>query len=364
MYNIDSSIPLTLSCDEVLQLSTVQIEGKSMFEKFTKGIQLNADILFSKYWNGIDGSMTNSAGYTLSFVMLEILPHCYDIKHLQSIGGSLGFKILGVGDFTIYAFNQRVVVLTGLPFDSEIEQEICDIQIVPDVFIAFLRGQLLGLSESILENDDEDEDRQISNAELQLYGMPSGGADGTSEHCGTDAIACGADKASHITCSADGVACGADAGFQGGCAADADVCGANAETGAVCASDAALCGANATAGTTCSANVEGCAANASAGEACVGNAIACAAAASAGVACAGDAGACGVDVAAADACAGKATACGADVAAGVCSANADACGVKALDLCPAHAGVCGIDVEDGDIVSACLINVIPGLPSC
>ncbi len=361
MYSIDSTIPLTLSSEEVLQLADFQITGKDKFKEFTAGFKIDSDLLLCDQWNSLDGSMSDSIAYSLNFVMLEMLPHCYDINHLSKIGGCLGLTINGVGDYSVYELNQRVVVLTGLPTDLQTNQSICDIAIAPEVFVSYLRGLLLSLSEDILEGDDEDENRQISDTELQLYGMPSGGKN---SQCHQDSAACAADKSTHVSCTADTKVCGADYNSHSHCTGDYSACGANVDAGTNCNIDTSACGANVSAGRACAGNIEACAANASAGTICAGNAAACGAAVSAGTACAGNAAACGADVDVADGCAGKATACGADVSFGGCGANADACGARILDTCGAHAGACGVDIDDGDPVSACAVNVIPGLPSC
>ena len=361
MYSIDSTIPLTLSCEEVLKLANVQITGKDKFKEFADGLRVESEFLLSDKWSSMDSAMTNSIAYSLNFVMLEILPHCFDIQHLNKIGGCLSMSINGVGDYTIYELNQRVVVLTGLPVDIQTNQNFCDIAIAPEVFISFLRGLLLNLSEDILESDDEDENRQISDAELQLYGMPAGGKN---NHCSQDTSICGADKTTHVSCNTDAEVCGADINSHTHCTNDVNVCGANVDTHTSCNTDASACGANVAAGTSCAGNAGACGANASTAVACAGNATACGAAANAATACVGNAAACGADVDVLDACAAKATACGADISAGTCGANADACGAKVLDTCGAHAGACGVDIQDGDPVSACAVNVIPGLPSC
>ncbi|MGB0893762.1 MAG: hypothetical protein ACPGUD_05090 [Parashewanella sp.] len=381
MLTIDSSAKFALSLDEICQLSKHQLNSPKKFKQFHDGVQLNPEVLLSERWSTIGTHVSQSLAHTINYIMLEMLPNFYQFDNLEKQGGVIGFQVLNVGGFTLYSMNQRVVVLNGLPFNIETKQPIIDIAITADIFIAYLRGLLLSISDEILDTDDENEDRELTNTELQLYGMPAGGADSASNACAFDSsscgidnvigTACGADSAvcgrnfeTGTVCTVDGDACGTDVAIGSVCGSDAAACGANIETAHACAADATACGGHASAAEACTGNTGGCAADADAATACAGNAEACGGHAGALNACAGNADACAAAASAGDLCAAKAGACAADAGTGTCAANADACAVNTLELCGGHAGVCAIDVDDGDVVSCCAINVIPLLPSC
>ncbi|WP_133407815.1 hypothetical protein [Parashewanella tropica] len=401
MLTIDSSAKFALSVDDVCQMSRHQLSNPKAFKQFHQGVELNPNVLLSERWSNINSGVSQSLAHTVNYIMLEMLPNFYSLEELEKQGGVIGFQVLNVGSYTLYSLNQRVVVLNGLPFNIETQKPNIDIAITADIFIAYLRGLLLSISDDLLDSDDENEDRELTNTELQLYGMPAGGIDSfiggpdsfgamspgiaggigasvrdelvaeacsidkaVGSHCVADADACGRNFKAGSLCTVDSDACGSDTAIGTVCANDAGACGANVEAAHACNGDASVCGGHASAAEACIGNVGGCAADANAASACAGNADACGGHAGAANACAGDADACAAAAMAGDLCGGKAGACAADAGTGTCGANADACAVNTLELCGGHAGVCAVDVDDGDIVSCCAINVIPLLPSC
>lgn len=369
MLTIDSVYTLALSVEDICQMSADKINKPNDFLAFHQGVELTPTLLLSQRWAHIGDGVALSQWQAIDYVIMEMLPHFYKLECLEEQGGVLALSVTDVGDYTIYALNQRVVVLSGLPHcQTDI---VTHIHIACDVFIAYLRGLLLDFSEDILADDDEDEDRPLSDTELQLYGMPAGGNvvvcaanTGKLDVCVAKAGACAANTTHLIACAAKAMACGADAPNVIACGADATACGGNTGGASACAARAMACGANVGTGNVCAVKAGACAAAATAATACAAKATACAARASAGTACGADTGSCASKATAGNACGARATACGAKIAAGGgCGAKAGACGVDIGNLCAANASACGINFP-GDIVSACAINIIPLLPSC
>ncbi len=191
------------------------------------------------------------------------------------------------------------------------------------------------------------------------------------------------------TCGDALTACRTNAGAGQACDAALGACGENVGVGTACGTLAGLCGLKGTIVNACGVDVNGCGVKSTIGWICGADAAVCAvkfgtpgvcgAATSAcgakiwtGRACAADAGACAADGEVV-ACAARADACAADGGVEACGVDAEVCGVDGgTEACGVDVGVCGtnaggfcaIDAAVGDPFSACLINIIPGLPSC
>ncbi len=172
MQPIDSLNNIALTVDDIIQMDTGRVSNTENFEKFSKGINLREDFLLNDRWNT---SALEAGASIFDFVMHEMLPSVYDVSWLDKIGGHFGIRITGVGDYTALSVNHRVVTLAGASVDFETYEEVIDVEIAPEVLSGFFRGLLLDVADSVLDDEDEHEDRVVSDAELVLHGMPSGG---------------------------------------------------------------------------------------------------------------------------------------------------------------------------------------------
>jgi len=436
MLQIDSRSQLALGIDDVCALDETRLSNATRFREFASGLEVTPTLLTQLRWQSTGFGAGPSAAFEI--IMHEMLPEAYDVNVLES-KGPFGVRITGVGDFTVTAINLRVLVFKGLPLDMMTNKEVVDIEIAPDVFMAFCRGQILAVSEDILEEDDEFEDRTVSDFELEMAGIPAGGltkeqyldlakrnvievvknltdmgSAGADEYKQRDYYAaaknnvigwaenakeasklgididektldlvnkilsrtqegdqiitdimqqtreagnklpnidmeppspkgdCSSNTKTGDGCAANNTSCNTNLG-SGACAANATFCSTNLGLHNACAANGTACGLNLATATACAANVGACGVNGSMDSACGTNVGACGAKANIDSVCASNQGACGANAALATACA---------VNVGGCAANA----------CVANA--CVINVGGGDVFSACLINIIPGLPSC
>ena len=181
MIQIDGISSMGLSIDNILSMDRSRVSDVKLFSAFAEGIKIDDEFLFNERW-----TQSGAAPQTnpIDFVMFEMLPSAYDLDILEKMGGSLGFRISGVGDYTLISLNNRVVTLSGLPIDFETNNEVLNCEISPDVFMGFCRGLLLDVADDMLEKDDEFESRVVSDGELIFNEMPSGGY--AVETAGTD----------------------------------------------------------------------------------------------------------------------------------------------------------------------------------
>lgn len=173
MLQIDSISNLALSVDDVCSMDTSRVSSAKVFREFAKGISVPKGFLWNDRWQYLGNFQKPSAVFNC--VMHEMLTLAYDTNRLESMGGHVGIRVTGVGEYMLVALNGRVVTFSGLPVDQVTGEEVCDIEIAPDVFLAFCRGVLLDVAGELLEQDDEYEFREISAGELALNGMPVGG---------------------------------------------------------------------------------------------------------------------------------------------------------------------------------------------
>ncbi|MBX3598110.1 MAG: hypothetical protein KF874_11140 [Rhizobiaceae bacterium] len=156
------------------KLDATRVSDIEGFRNFAAGFSVAPDFLENDRWTNMptgDGSVQIAC----SLIMHEMLPGCYDYQKLESIGGHIGIRLTGIGDFTIASINRRVVTMAGLPVDQFSGKPELDLELAPDVFIGFFRHLMLQAADKALGAEDEYEDREISNAELLLHGMPAGG---------------------------------------------------------------------------------------------------------------------------------------------------------------------------------------------
>ena len=333
MITIDSMGALALTADDISRMDASQVSDPDLFKRFAAGVELDACVLSSDRWDRPEVQMASDV---FGVVMHEMLPEFYSIPVLESLGGTFALRLTDLADYTVAAVNRRVVVFSGLPVDHETNEEVIDLEMAPDVFIAFCRGIMLDLSEDILAEDDESEDRIVSPVELSLIGMPAGGnpRDPNWPPRANSRSWCGINGSAGV-CSSNASGCATN-GSAAACRTNAAACGANLGTGA-CLTNGSACFAN--------GGVAGCAANAGA---CAMNAVA--------QACGANAGACAAN--------GVAKACGAN--AGACAVNggAQACGINTGACAVNGGGACAVNAPLGDPISFCIVNVIPLLPSC
>lgn len=173
MLFLDSVTNLALSVDDVCRLDASRVSSTEMFRIFAAGFHVGEDFVLNDRWSHLPKLKSVSAMYGV--VMQEMLPVCYDAAQLEGFGGHFSIRITDVCDYTLIAVNRRVVVLVGLPFDVQQGAETIDLEIAPEVLMAFCRGLLLDVADNVLVEEDELEDREISGIELLLNGMPSGG---------------------------------------------------------------------------------------------------------------------------------------------------------------------------------------------
>jgi hypothetical protein len=172
MIQLDSISNLALSVEDVMALDRTRVSDPRRFQDLAKGIHLAEDFLLNDRWAQFPKSTHPT--YAFDLVMQEMLPTAYSAAWLEKLGGHFGLRITNVGDYTMMAVQRRVVTLSGLPRDMKTNEEVVDLEISPDIFMAFCRGLILDVAEDVLD-EDEFEDREISGVELMLHGMPSGG---------------------------------------------------------------------------------------------------------------------------------------------------------------------------------------------
>lgn len=356
MLHIDTTSMLTYDVDQVCSMDRGRISDPEKFRGFANGIEMREEFLLHDRWK--KNSATTTKG-VFDIMMHEMLPLVYDPAHLASLGGLLGLKITDVGGYSITAVSHRVVVLSDLPIDWQTGQEVIDFEISGDVFMAFCRGLVLRVSEDLLEEDDEFEDRPVSDFELNMIGMPAGG------------FFFGSSFWSKVFKTKKD--CGAKASVATVCAAKASACGAAADALGACGVKLGACGAKHEALGACGGKVDLCTVKGSVGDGCLTKASACGAKGEVGSLCAAKASACGAKAGLGETCGAKGTVCGAAANFGACGGKVGLCGAKAgpelcgakAGLCPANlGGICGADLPLGDPFSFCAVNVIPVLPSC
>ena len=370
MHIIDSSQMLTLDIEEICCLGENKISDTERFVHFANGIKIDPELLFSS--NFANTSFDNTQRSIIDYVIFDMLPCFYDINHLKQYG-DISFAVTGIGDYTLAAINERVVTMPGATTCLLSGEQSVQFTIDAMIFQAFCRGLVLDASKTLLAaEDDEWENRPFSVAELEQAGMPSGGfcqqnMDGNGSPCSYNT----APQASNLRgihevnlCGANASSCATKISTPGPCGANTGACQINSSVGGACATNIGACFSKHSIGTACAANASLCSKNAGIGSVCGANNGVCGAKLSAGTACGAKAGACGADLGGGSACGANAGSCSVKFKPGSgCGAKAGACVVDVGDLCPANAVVCVINVP-GDIVGACIINIIPGLPSC
>lgn len=363
MLAIDTRGFLAYTASDVEGMDATRVSDIAAFRRFASGLTVTPDILLEDGW-AVPSERTQKSIFDL--MLLEMLPRFYSAQHINSIGGSFALTITGIASYTILSVNRRVVVLSGLPVDRTSGVEVVDLEIAPEVFLAYSRGVLLEIAEDLLDDDDENEDRIVSDAELILSGIPAGGQGrgqgrGAAKQVVTSysrpQSACGvAASTCHIVNSVRGTGVGAS------------VCGARTNAG-VCGVATGLCGAN-TSVSACASNHQISGANVTASM-CGSNQGVCGARLAA-ISCGKNTAVCGT-VAHAGHCGTKGTLCGAAASIASCPVNYKICGAKvgpemcAMNtlVCAANAGgLCAVNMPIGDPFSACVVNVIPLLPSC
>jgi hypothetical protein len=340
-----------------------EVSSPDAFRKFSSGIDVTPDLLLGKAWDGNSRPMVRDIA---DLIMHEMLPDFYSVAHLESIGGSYALRMTDIADFTILLVNRRVVVLSGLPLDYATGEEVIDLELASDVFFAYFRGLMLDMAEDLLEDDDESEDRVVSDIELEFVGIPAGGAvpcrmnkkqsnskpknwgpqNGTNKDkgkdlskfvaCGTNKSGCGANlKGTISACGKKLAGCGANVSLSG-CGANKSACGANFSSSG-CGANASVCSVNASKGV-CGANASSCGKK------------------SVAAACGANANTCKVNKGAV-ACGANAAACVSRAAGSACGANVGTCTKKV------GVGVCGVNLSTSvDVVSFCIIDFIPFIP--
>ncbi|MBX3598529.1 MAG: hypothetical protein KF874_13240 [Rhizobiaceae bacterium] len=168
---------MVLNVDDVCALDRGRVSDTTAFRMFAEGIHLDSRVLTNERWAHLPE--LRDIKDVCGIVMHEVVPLCFDTAVLEKQGGHLSVRITGAGDFTLVGMNRRVVVLQGLPQDTATGQDVIDLEIDADVFLSFCRGLVFDAAGHLLTEDDEGEDREISNLELTFNGMPSGGAGGS-----------------------------------------------------------------------------------------------------------------------------------------------------------------------------------------
>lgn len=175
MLILDSVANVALSVDDVCALDASRISNPVMFRKFAGGLRVDENFLLNDRWEKMPA--LNAPSLLFGAIMQEMLPVSYDAGWLEGLGGSFSIRITGVGEYTLISMSRRVVTLCGLPTDAVTNEQSADLEIAPEVMLAFCRGLLLEMADDVLADEDEFEDREISSAELLFNGMPSGGYD-------------------------------------------------------------------------------------------------------------------------------------------------------------------------------------------
>ncbi|MBX3597823.1 MAG: hypothetical protein KF874_09665, partial [Rhizobiaceae bacterium] len=172
MLLLDDIADLVLSIDDVCSVDVGRLSNPAKFRKFAAGLRLDESFTQNDRWLQLEPA--RSPGYAFGTIMHEMLPVVYDAAWLDKQGGQMGIRITGVGDYSIMTLAHRVIVLGGLPIDLETDAEQLDFEIEPTVMLGYFRRLLLEADNSILGEEDEDEDREITPGELAMNGMPGG----------------------------------------------------------------------------------------------------------------------------------------------------------------------------------------------
>lgn len=118
---------------------------------FVAGVRLTPQTLLEGTWQTPAGAAAKFRFFRT--LMLGSLPRCYDVRHLEALGGRFALRVRGIGrhgDFTVLAVNRRVVTLTGLPLDDTTGTPFADVSIRADAFMALWNDMLAGLAETTL----------------------------------------------------------------------------------------------------------------------------------------------------------------------------------------------------------------------
>lgn len=138
-----------VSLREILSSGRRWVSNPIAFAAFWQGFSATADLLLDKRLQ--QGAGLPQGGALFRTVMHEILPPRYDVRVLDRLGGRFALRLTGVADFTTISLNRRVVTLTGLPVDDVSGDNIIDVEMGGDVFLALLNDTVATLSARTLD---------------------------------------------------------------------------------------------------------------------------------------------------------------------------------------------------------------------
>lgn len=137
-----------ISIAEILSSGKRFVSNPVVFGNFAAGLKPTPDLLLDTRWQVPAGASKAFAFFQL--LLHEILPSIYDVRHLEAMGGRFSLRLTGVGDYTVTAFNRRVLTFKGLPLDEGTGAPVVDAEMRPDVFMALCNELIAKLSETTL----------------------------------------------------------------------------------------------------------------------------------------------------------------------------------------------------------------------
>ena len=136
-----------LSLAEITAAGTRYTSDPVAFSVFAEGLRPRPWLLAA---SGPGDLAAASAGFAFFGVLMhEVMPHVYDVRHLNELGGRFALRLSGLGprgEFTVIAMNRRVLTLAGLPRDEATGQPVVDAEIGAGAFLAFWNDFLARLA--------------------------------------------------------------------------------------------------------------------------------------------------------------------------------------------------------------------------
>jgi hypothetical protein len=150
MLMIDlQSTTARLTVKEILSAGTLYVSNPNAFAAFVAGFRPTSDLLLDSRWKMPAGASRHFAFFQM--LLHRVLPSIYNVRHLEKIGGRITFRLTGVGDYTITAFNRRVITFKGLAVDDTTGRPVIDIEMRPQVLMALCNELIANISEATLQ---------------------------------------------------------------------------------------------------------------------------------------------------------------------------------------------------------------------
>lgn len=139
-----------LSLQDIRSGGKRYVSNPIAFCEFIKGLSVTPELLLDARLQSPAGASSRFAFFQL--FLHEILPLYYNVRHLEALGGRFALRLTGIGDYTVTAFNRRVLTFKGLPACEKTGVPVIDAEIRPEVFMALCNELLANLSEAVLRH--------------------------------------------------------------------------------------------------------------------------------------------------------------------------------------------------------------------